>query len=297
MKICYVDESGHCGEKFNEKQPVEVLCGVITDLYTLFKTQRQHSQIMDVLVDNGLPINELKAAEIYRGRREWKGVNLETRDKIYEALLKWSAGRKCSFVVCPIDCQRFFEAKTRGEFHATKLGFPWETGAFNVVMGVQRTFKEMKNNKGRTFMVFDEQQKHDQRFLKLFELEEELSFTDGFTAYRSSTAKGTPRRFYQIVDIPHFSKSHLSVLIQLADLAAYVVNRHLLLTAYGSQEDYAGEAAKIRVWYHEVGKALVTHTSIDAPGQSAIAAFYRSIRPKGWTAKQMKEESQVQQTH
>ena len=295
MKVCYVDESGHCGEKPSQEQPAEVLCGIITDVSKLFKTKKEHGEIMDMLASNGLPIEELKAAEIYRGRREWKGVNPETRGNIYEALLKWSTDRKCSFVVCPIDCQKFFDAKTQSNAHATKLGFPWEAGALNVVMAVQRTFKGTKNNKGRTFMVFDEQQKHDQRFLRLFE--EDLSFTDGCTGYTPSKKKTGPPRFDQIVDIPHFSKSHLSVLIQLADLAAYVVNRHLLLTAYGSQEDYTGEAAKISGWYHEVGKSLVPHTSIDAPGQSATAAFYRAIRPKGWTAKQMKEESQVQQTH
>lgn len=28
MYVCYIDESGHCGKKYNPKQPVEVLCGV-----------------------------------------------------------------------------------------------------------------------------------------------------------------------------------------------------------------------------------------------------------------------------
>lgn len=50
MKICYVDENGHCGEVFDPRQPVEVLCGVITDLSKLFKTQKEHSDILDYLL-------------------------------------------------------------------------------------------------------------------------------------------------------------------------------------------------------------------------------------------------------
>jgi len=38
MYVCYVDESGHTGEKFDPNQPVEVLCGVVTDVTKLFKT-------------------------------------------------------------------------------------------------------------------------------------------------------------------------------------------------------------------------------------------------------------------
>lgn len=65
MYICYVDESGHCGVKEAPAQPVEVLCGVITDLAKLTKTQREHSELL-----TDLGIAEMKASDAYRGRKE-----------------------------------------------------------------------------------------------------------------------------------------------------------------------------------------------------------------------------------
>jgi hypothetical protein len=55
MYICYVDESGHAGTKYSSAQPVEVVCGVLTDLSKLSKTQREHVRRLDEL---GVP--ELK---------------------------------------------------------------------------------------------------------------------------------------------------------------------------------------------------------------------------------------------
>jgi len=292
MKICYVDESGHCGERYDPNQPVEVLCGVVTDLTKLFKTQKEHSQIMDMLAAIGLPVDELKAADIHRGRKEWRDIDPKMRDQVYSELLQWGKDRKCTFFICPIDCCAFFEKKQAHDPIALKLHFPWEAGALNVAMGIQKHFCSTKNNKGRTFIIFDEQQNHDQRFIALFE--EDLAFTDGFTGYSPQRRGKSPPRFDQIVDVPHFSKSHLSVLIQLADLVAHVVNKHLLVTTYGFPEAYHGEAAKMATWYRDIAAGMAKHTSIDAPGKQEINQFYRGLRPKNWTAKRMRREAQPQ---
>ena len=87
MKICYIDESGHCGRKHNPIQPVQVLCGVITDISNLFKTQKEHSEIIGILNDIGVPLSELKASDVYRGRNHWSGIAPEVRDKVFETIL------------------------------------------------------------------------------------------------------------------------------------------------------------------------------------------------------------------
>jgi Protein of unknown function (DUF3800) len=285
MKVCYVDESGHCGTKHNSQQPVEVLCGVMTDITKLFKTQREHSEIVRYLQSRNIPLEEIKASKIYKGRDEWQKVSPALRDDVYSALLEWSKSRVCKFIVCPIDSLKFFSRKKNGCQIASELHCPWEAGALNVAMAIQREHSRKKNNKGRTFVIFDEQDKHDKRFLQLFE--RDISFTDGFTGYEENHRKGS-ERFDQIIDVPHFSKSHLSGLIQLADLGAYTVNRHLLLHHYGFSEEYDGEKNKVSQWYEYIGANLLSHTSIDAPGSSEICDFYRVIRPEGWKAKAMK---------
>jgi hypothetical protein len=287
MKICYSDESGHCGEKFNPSQPVEVLCGVTTDITKLFKTQKEHNDIIDILSAHGIEIKELKAAELHRGRKEWHGVKPEVRDAVYDALLGWSYARVCKFIICPIDSRKFFDRKSAGCAMAIKLQYPWEAGALNVTLAIQRENQSKKHNKGRTFVVFDEQKKHDERFLALFE--GDLSFTDSFTGYiPRPRAKSSPR-LDQIVDVPHFSKSHLTVLIQLADAGAYIVNRHISFTEFGATEEYKGERDKIGNWYSMIAQNCISHTSVDPPGKSEICEFYRSIRPGTWTAKTFRQ--------
>ena len=284
MKICYIDESGHCGKKYDANQPVEVLCGATTDLTKLFKTQRQHSEIISILKDIGIPLSELKASDVYRGRNHWRDITPKVRDQVCNLILRWSGERSCKFIVCPIDSNKFFKRKKRGCPFCNKFLYPWEAGAMNIVLGIQRNFKSVKSNKGKTIVIFDELKGHDERFLKFFE--QDLSFTDGFTGYKlRPRAKSQPQRLDQIVDIPHFSKSHLSVIIQVADFAAFIIYRYLLLTSYGMPEDYYGELNKIETWYRNIGDNLIKHTSIDAPGKDSLCCFYREIRPDGWTAK------------
>lgn len=285
MYLCYLDESGHCGKKYNPIQPVEVICGIITDATKLFKTQRQHQQIIDILNEKGIPLKELKAADTYRGRKSWSKVSPKVRDNIFHLIIKWAEERSCKFIVCPIDSQKFFENKKNGCRFCQLFQNPYEAGALNAILAVQRLQKYKKKNKGKTQIIFDEQKGHDENLLKFFE--DDLSFTDGYTGYTPKPrAKVQPQRLNQIIDAPHFSKSHLSVLIQLADWIAFIVNRYLLLTAYKNAEKYDGELDKISSWYERIGKSLITHTAINPRGKDELCVYFKEIRPNGWSAKQ-----------
>ncbi len=284
MYLCYLDESGHCGTKFNPAQPVEVMCRIVTDATKLFKTQRQHHQIIDILNKNGISIKELKAAHAYRGRKNWSKVSPKVRDNIFKTIIKWAEARSCKFIICPIDSRKFCDDKNNGCKFCNLLLNPYEAGALNAILAVQHIQKSKKKNKGKTQIIFDEQKGHDENLLRLFE--QDLSFTDGYTGYLSKPrSKNQPQRLDQIIDVPHFSKSHLSVLIQLADWVAFVVNCYLLLTAYEYDEKYDGELDKISSWYGRIGESLVTHTAIDPPGKDDLCRYFRNIRPNGWTAK------------
>lgn len=284
MYVCYADESGHCGAKYNPRQPVEVLCGVLSDFSKLFKTQREHSSILDSLNKKfGVPLPELKASEAYRGRNAWSKVPPAERDSLYEAILGWASDRSCKYLVSPIDSKQFFDRKAAGCAFSNQLGFPYEAGAVNLLMGIQRSQSAKKNNKGKTLVIFDEQVDHDKNLIKI--LEGDLAFTDPFTGYvKRPRAKNQPERLDQIIDVPHFSKSHLSVLIQIADWAAFVVNSYISIAAFGTPEKYPGELKKLEGWYKAIGDNLLAHTSMDAPGKDGIVQYYKSIRPQGWSA-------------
>ena len=283
MKICYLDESGHCGEKTNKNQPVETIAGVISDFTKIFKTQREHQDVLGILRNMGVEIDELKASEIYRGRKEWGGVDPKFRDLVFNALLTWATERKCKFIICPIDSIEFFRRKRKGCQICNKFQFPFEAAAFNAVLAIQREFSKIKKNKGKTIVIFDEQKKHDDRFIRLFE--NDLSFTDGYTGYKKPPrAKALPR-LDQIVDIPHFSKSHLAVLIQIADMAAFITNRYIDLCLAGGNEKYLGEKNKIKKWYATIKSSMIKPSSINPKGNDKLIKFYSELRPNGWLPK------------
>ncbi len=282
MYMCYVDESGHNGKKYNPDQPVQVLCGVLIDITKINKTQKELDLILRFLNKKGIPITELKASDAYRGRKHWGNVKPQIRDKIFRIVLDWAKSRSCKFIVSPIDTKLFFDLKASQCTISSLLQYPYEAGALNILLAIQKINFNKPRNKGKTIVVFDEQHGHDENLIKI--LEGDLSFTDPYTGHNSNSKKLEPR-LNQIIDIPHFSKSHLSVLIQVADWAAFIIAQYLLLTSYGHLEKYSGELEKIKTWYDAIGECLVSHTSIDPPIKAPICEYYRSIRPSGWSPK------------
>jgi hypothetical protein len=90
MYFCYVDESGHCGTKFDPNQPVEVLVGVVSDATKFHKTNREHSSFLKELLHiHGVEVSELKSAQIFRGRKEWSSIAPDVRKQIFKDLLKY----------------------------------------------------------------------------------------------------------------------------------------------------------------------------------------------------------------
>ena len=130
-----------------------------------------------------------------------------------------------------------------------------------------------------------EQGKHDKNLSSFFD--EDLSFSDGYTGYvLPKRSKKIPPRLEEIIDIPFFSKSHLSPLIQVADLGAFIVNKYLLLTAYGRSEKYEGELEVITNWFEKIGDNTIPHTNINPNVKGdALCEFYWNVRPDHWSAR------------
>lgn len=286
MYFCYVDESGHCGAKFDINQPVEVLVGVVSDATKIHKTNREHSNFLkELLHDHGVDVTELKSAQIFRGRKEWSGIAPAVRKQIFRDLLKWVNTRSCKLIVCPIDSEKYFNLKMAGHELPNKLHFPYEAGSLNVLLSLQRLKYGLPSNKGKTVVIFDEEAEHDKRLIKL--LSEDLSFTDMFTQVKIPKTKRKQaelERLCQIVDIPFFSKSQHSQLIQIADLVAFVVSRYIQLKAFQVQPAFDDEQEVIEEFYIGVKDSLVPAAHINPPIKGdPLSAFYQEIRPQGWS--------------
>lgn len=285
MYACYIDESGHCGNKFNPDQPVEVLVGVMNNLGAkLPKTQREFLQLVEKLTSRAIPVTELKASQAYRGQKAWGGIDAALRMKLFEEILNWAAERSCKYFVAPVDGRKFFDRKGNGCTIATMLKAPYVAGAMNIVLAVEKLQRSMPNNKGKTWVVFDEQKNLDDDLKRI--LLADLSWTDLYTGYTFNKRKAyNPPRLDQVFDIPYFSPSHGSVMIQVADWVAFVVNKYLLLSAYDHPEKFEGEREQVTRWYGIIGKCVVKHTALDPSTKDQTCTFFKEVRPAGWSAK------------
>ncbi len=286
MYFCYVDESGHCGTKHDPNQPVEVLVGVVSDATKIHKTNREHTNFLKTLLhQHSIEVTELKSAQIFRGRKEWSSVSPEVRKQVFRDLLKWVNERSCKLVVCPIYSEKYFQLKSSGNHFATKFHYPYEAGAMNVLLSLQRLKYGSPNNKGKTVVIFDEEGEHDKRLIKI--LSDDLSYTDQFTQIELPKKKEKHKdveRLCQVIDIPFFSKSEHSQLIQIADLVAYVVSRYIQIKSFGMPQAFTDEFVVIEEFYSGIRNSLVPAAHINPPVKNdPLAEFYQSVRPAGWT--------------
>lgn len=273
MYICYIDESGHCGEKYNPEQPIEVLFGAMLDLTKLTKAQRQHQEIMNIFTSHNINISEFKACDMYRGVNQFNDFSPDLRDTLFEFLLAWGEDRKCRYFISPIHSKKHFDLCKKNDPIAMKLKFPFEAAALNITLSIQKYQKSKKKNKGRTFVVFDEQHKHDENFIKLFE--EQMNYTDLFTQFEESDGE----RLNQIIDIPFFSKSHLVTLIQLADVGAFITRKYYEIKILAINEKYDGELSKIEKWYKRICLRKVSKSIMTPAINEPLCKYYFSIRP------------------
>jgi hypothetical protein len=285
MYFCYVDESGHCGTKHDPNQPVEVLVGVISDATKIHKTNREHANFLKTLLHHhNIEVSELKAAQIFRGRKEWNSVPADVRKQVFRDLLKWVNDRSCKLVVCPIHSEKYFELKAARDQFANRFYFPYEAGAINVLLSLQRMKYGSQKNKGKTVVIFDEEGEHDRRLIKI--LSEDLSYTDQFTQIelpRKKEKHAEIERLCQVIDIPFFSKSEHSQLIQIADLVAFVVSRYIQIKSFNMAQAFGDELTVIEEFYFGIRNSLVPPAHINPPVKNdPLAQFYQSVRPAGW---------------
>lgn len=128
----------------------------------------------------------------------------------------------------------------------------WKAAALHIALQVQRFHQPLKNNKGKTFLVFDE---HKQKGESLAEmLFSPPRWTDDYYS-RDSRAP----RLDQIIDTAFYARSHHVGLVQIADLCAFVFKRHVELQDHAAPENFEGEKNLITTWVQTLANRLIDH--------------------------------------
>lgn len=264
MKLCYVDETGTDGDS-----PVMVMVGIIADSQRLRRTQTEFQAAFDRL--GSLPertIRELKSTSLYRGRGRWQGVPGEQRHEAIGEFRAWIGERKHELALAAIDIARFKESPLSPDIDL------WLTGALHIALQVQRRNQGLKKNKGNTFLVFDEQKRKADALADL--LFDPPEWTDSY--YKRTRRQA---RLDQIIDTAFYARSHHVGLVQVADLFAFLFRRHAELVQYGYDEEYEGEAERIKGWVRAMSERLIdrTHRWPKRP-KGSCAKWYADTAPR-----------------
>lgn len=239
MKFCYVDESG-TGE-----QPYAVMVGVVADAQRMHVTKQEWSQLLSELsLLAEREITEIHTRDFYAGNGPWRNLNGNLRAQIISTVFEWLKARKHRIALVTVDKERFFADFPKTPYHADVKTL-WRFLALHLVLGIQKEFQKVSNNKGNTVFVFDNEYREQLRFTDL--VRNPPAWTDSYYNKQPRQAQ-----LDQVVDVPYWGDSEDVGLLQLADFIAYFFRRHLEIQEGKIPPKYADEEEKVSEWFNMI---------------------------------------------
>lgn len=206
MYALYADESGFSkANKYETEQPVLVVAGILIDFSKLTKAISVFDEILlEVNAKLSRPVPELRFSEI-RNKEPFRTSlpEVEERANLLEyVLIKFQEEIDFKIFYCAIDNETYYKHKRTEPILRNNLKHPYLCAAYKVLSQLELCQIPKKKNKGKTFVVFDEQNQFQGQIEALIQQPLHLL------------------RFAHIFDSAYFGKSHYSKIIQIADLIA-----------------------------------------------------------------------------
>ena len=267
MKVCYVDESGSIAE-----DPCLVMVGILVDSARLHRTQKEFAEVFDIV--QGLfaeNLRELKGSKLILGRDRWRKVDPGTRKRIAGYFCRWIVRRKHRLIVTAIDRMRLDRIEKDGEPAERRDG--WLAAGLHVALQIQKANQKSGNNKGHTFLIFDDNKIKADKLSDL--LWKPPDWTDDYY-----DRKKKQDRLDQIIDTTFSIKSHHAGLVQVADLFAFILRRYAEIEDYGAEEEWRGEKALIADYVGSLSARLLPKsTRWPMRAGSRAANWFNDIAP------------------
>lgn len=234
MKFCYFDESGMGDE------PVLVVAGIDVDASRMRTTRKDWADFLESLsIRTGRPVSEFHTRNFYRGNRLSRTIDGNERAEVISAILDWLSVRRHRVTFSAILKSRFESLKADQRLKG--LGTPWSAAAFHCVLTLQRAHQELKGSRRQTVLIFDREVAEEERFSELIK-----DPPDWAREYYNCSQDSLP--LDTLLEAPLFADSRLVLLIQVADMVAYLLRFHAELQAGLSTESYPGEMKQIEEW-------------------------------------------------
>ncbi|WJW75385.1 DUF3800 domain-containing protein [Thiohalobacter sp. IOR34] len=239
MKFAYIDESG-CSDEGD----VFVMAGLLIDAYRLRKyTNKFDHELKEFLARHPGTPKELKTKAFINGKGGWNKVSPDERKAFLSEMCDIAV--ECSKIYAfGMSFQAFEAACASGKYMVPCSGNYWALNGMFICGLIQKKMQIIKNNKGLTVLIFDDNRAHMPKVSDGLYLAD--PWFDGLYQ-QSKKVRGKTKwldlkeedRFDHIVNTAFAIKSEYSSLIQIADAVSYVYRRHLELTT--EPEAYAGE--------------------------------------------------------
>ena len=154
----------------------------------------------------------------------------------------------------------------------------WRLAFFHLMLCIQKKHKTERKNKGHTVIVCDHEHIEESFAAKIVRNPPEWS--DTFYRHVRKVGKRPSPPLNQIVDVPYFADSKHVLLLQVADLFAYLLRLHAELQLGYRVPKYKGETEKVAAWAKQIGTIATPDSNRwPAVGGCNCSNFYRSLAP------------------
>lgn len=267
MKFCYVDESG------NGSEPYLIMVGVVVDALRMQPTKQAWNELLDMLsriCKKTIP--EFHTRDFYAGNGPWRGIDGPMRARIIDAVLNWWSKRKHMIVFSAIDKSIFEKLKSQGKL-LPDCESAWHAAAVHLILSIQKSHQAIKKNKGNALLLFDRELSEEAQLTKF--VFNPPPWTDEF--YDRSKKQIV---LDQIIDVPFFGDSQEVVLLQVADLIAYILRRYAEIHDAKVPPTYHDEPNRLETWVKFIEKRSYPSSSRwPKRGANSIHEFFNILVP------------------
>jgi len=268
MKFCYIDESGLGSE------PYLVMVGVIVDAQRMHRTKEMWSDFLKML--SGVckrTIYEFHTRDFYAGNGPWRGIDGPERAKIISAILNWWGQRKHYLTLTAIDKEKYNQMRSKKQI-MDGCDSVWLTAAVHASLSIQKAHQGITKNKGHTLLLFDNEEREKARLSKF--ICRPPGWTDEYYA-----RKRRQDQLDQIIDVPFFADSQEVLLLQVADVIAFVLRRYAEIIDGGDKPRYNDELSRLKGWVKLISSRCYSLSSRwPSRGLNEVQTIFDKLAPQ-----------------
>ncbi len=244
MKLCYCDESGTGDE------PIATMVGIVVDASRMHLTKNHWQDLLNRLTERvGRRIIELHTRDFYAGNGVFRDIGGAARANLITQIFAWLSERRHAVVYSSVVKRSYYDAYAAGRI-PDELNTVWRFLGFHLILAMQKHCQRHERPKGHTIFIFDNEERERMRFTDL--IARAPDWSDTYYARNRNQ-----EQLDQIVDCPYFGDSREVVLIQLADVAAFLMRRYAEVRSGLVGPRYQDEDARLAGWMQSLKERAI----------------------------------------